>query len=243
MKISPPVKVAGLCLLGALFAWFMGVDNEGASKHHAGKEAAKVEALSEGELHLAAPAGEHRRVVSRTEDVSARLQAWNQAAGWSAATAGGRSGVPQLNFSKAALGWELQLKEVIARVGGGTGAAKAILELLSYLPEEALETATEQALERLSNADWRGVAQPILANAQTHGRVLSVLFADLMERPKEVSLPVLSQLAKDASHPFTSFALDNLKLLLGEDFKLENASLEPAFEAGQGASLPPIVPR
>jgi|GEM_PF-4860106 len=245
MKSSPPLKIAGLCLFGAVFVWFVRVDFKGESKKGAVGEAAKGEGLLVGELHSKGPAGESRAVVGgvAVEAGTARLEAWNQAAGLSAETIGGRNPMSQLNLSKGPLGWELQLKETIARAGAGTPAAKAILNLLAYLPEEALETATEQAMERLSNEDWRSAAQPILANAQTHGRVLSVLFADLMERPKEVSLPALSQLANHAVHPLASFALDNLKLLLGDDFKLQSASLEPVLEVGQGVSLPPIAPR
>ncbi len=245
MRSSLPLKIAGLCLFGAAFVWFVRVDFKGESKQGAVGEAAKGEGLSEEELHSKGPAGESRAMVGgvAVEAGTARLEAWNQAAGLSAETIGGRNPMSQLNFSKGPLGWELQLKETIARAGEGTPAAKAILSLLAYLPEEALETATEQAMERLSNSDWRSAAQPILANAQTHGRVLSVLFADLMERPKEISLPVLSQLANNAVHPLATFALDNLKLLIGDDFKLENASLEPVLEVGQGVSLPPIAPR
>jgi len=246
MRSSPPLKIAGLCLFGAVFVWFVRVDFKGESKKGAVGEAAKGEGLTEGELHSKGPAVEFRAVVGGVAvgAGTARLEAWNHAlAGLPAETIGGRSPLSQLNFSKGPLGWELQLKETISRAGAGTPAAKAILNLLAYLPEEALETATEQAMERLSNEDWRSAAQPILANAQTHGRVLSVLFADLMERPREVSLPVLSQLANHAVHPLASFALDNLKLFLGDDFKLQSASLEPVLEVGQGVSLPPIAPR
>jgi hypothetical protein len=130
----------------------------------------------------------------------------------------GSGALAGVNFQKGTLSWELQLESVKRGVAAGVPTAKAVFALLPYLPEEALQTVTEEALSHLPDAAWTSVALPVLANSQTHGRVLSTLFADLMERPQEVSVPALNQVARDFSHPFSSFALDNLKLLLGEEF-------------------------
>jgi len=148
-----------------------------------------------------------------------------------------------LQFGKGPLPWEMQIKAVTAQAPDGTAAAKAILGLLAYLPEEALETAVEQAMNRLPDKTWRDVALPFLLNPQAHGRVLSALFADLMERPDEVSLPSLRQVAGMPSHPLEPFALDNLRLLLGEDFKLDAQNWEALLQARKDAGLPPRVPR
>ena len=113
--------------------------------------------------------------------------------------------------------WEQQLSTTIAKAPDRTSAARAVFNLLPLLPEEALESATEQALEKLPDSKYKTVALPILLNPQTHGRVLSILFADLMERPDPIALPTLLQLTKDSSHPFSPFAMENLQLLLGED--------------------------
>ncbi len=149
---------------------------------------------------------------------------------------------PKISFSSGPLGWELQLKEARTKAADGTSAAKAIFSMLSYLPEEALETAVEQALEKLPDKAWATTAGPVLANPNSHMQVLSVLFADLMERPKTVSLPALAGLAKDPSHPFTTFAFDNLKLFLGEDLKLAGPEIDAAIEANDNAKTPPSNP-
>lgn len=149
---------------------------------------------------------------------------------------------PKIAFSSGPLGWELQLKEARNKAVDGTSAAVAIFRMLSYLPEEALETAVEQALEKLPDKAWAATAGPFLANPASHVRVLSVLFADLMERPQAISLPALAGLAKDPSHPFTSFAFDNLRLFLGEDLKLadlpSNATLEQKGDANPSTPNP-----
>jgi hypothetical protein len=145
---------------------------------------------------------------------------------------------PQIAFSSGPLGWELQLKEARDKAGDGASAASAILRMLSYLPEEALETAVEQALEKLPDNAWAATAGPFLANPVSHVRVLSVLFADLMERPQAVSLPALAGLAKDPSHPFASFAFDNLRLFLGEDLKLADLSSDAPIAPKENANPP-----
>ena len=153
---------------------------------------------------------------------------------------------PQIAFSSGPLGWELQLKEARSKAGDGASAASAILRMLSYLPEEALETAVEQALEKLPDKEWAATAGPFLANPASHVRVLSVLFADLMERPQAVSLPALAGLAKDPSHPFASFAFDNLRLFLGEDLKLADLSADAPIAPKENSNPPvqnPEVPQ
>ena len=149
---------------------------------------------------------------------------------------------PKIAFTSGPLGWELQLKEARSKATDGTSAAVAILRMLSYLPEEALETAVEQALQNLPDKSWAATAGPFLVNPASHVRVLSVLFADLMERPQPVSLPLLARIAKDPSHPFTSFAFDNLRLFLGEDLKLADLTSGLPIEQKENAVPPAPSP-
>lgn len=134
--------------------------------------------------------------------------------------------IPGLQWNAAPLSWERQISEVKARTSDPTSAAQAILGLLSYLPEEALETAVQEAMTMLPDEGWRRIALPLLLNPQTHGRVQSVLLADLMERPKTIFLPSLLDVAGTPAHPLADFALDDLRLFLGENFKLGDATIE-----------------
>ena len=47
---------------------------------------------------------------------------------------------------------------------------------------------------------------------------MSVLFADLMERPDSIALPALLAIARQPAHPYAATALDNLRLLLGANY-------------------------
>lgn len=142
---------------------------------------------------------------------------------------------PPLELSTGMLPWETQIVEAIKRGSDPKGKAREILALVPRLPEEALATATEQAVERLPDADYAATVLPVLTNPQTHGQVLSVLFADLMERPDAITLPALLTLAQNPAHPFAAPALDNLRLLLrgefGTDWKKWTNAVENALLA------------
>lgn len=116
------------------------------------------------------------------------------------------------------LAWERQIAEAAARGRDAKSKAREILALLPRLPEEAFTSAAEQAIERLPDADYAAIALPVLSDPQSHAQVMSVLFADLMERPDAITLPALLTIAQDPAHPFSPAALDNLRLLLRADF-------------------------
>ena len=113
--------------------------------------------------------------------------------------------------------WEQQLAGKLSRLKP-MEKARAIFALLPTLPESALATATEVAVEKLPDADYPSTALPVVTNPETHGQVLSVLFADLLERPDAITLPALLTIAKNPDHPFAPSALDDLRLLLNADY-------------------------
>ena len=141
---------------------------------------------------------------------------------------------PRLELARGKLPWEEKI-EGVTGAGDLNDAVKArrLLAMLPALPEQALTAAAEEAVKRLPDADYNAVALPLVANPQTHGRVESVLFADLMERPDAITLPVLLRIAQIPNHPYARFAHDNLDLLLGEDYGAD----WPKWEAAVRKSL------
>ena len=123
---------------------------------------------------------------------------------------------PALPLDMAPPTWELEFAEKLSRLKP-TERARAIFALLPSLPESALATAAEQAVEKLPDADYPATALPVVTNPETHGQILSVLFADLLERPDAITLPALLSIARNPAHPFAPSALDDLRLLLNAD--------------------------
>jgi hypothetical protein len=124
---------------------------------------------------------------------------------------------PELDLGAAALPWERQIGAVTAAQLSNPAKARMLLAMLPSLPEEALETSAREAADRLPDKDYSEI-QGILLNPRTHGAVLSVFMADLLERPDSIALPVLLAIAQSPDHPYATAARDDLELLLGRDF-------------------------
>lgn len=125
--------------------------------------------------------------------------------------------LPALALHKGELPWERRLREITDNNAiTESNKARLILELLPGLPVEGRQPATEEALRRLPGEDYR-FAQAVLLNPSTYPPALAVLWADLMERPEQVSLPTLLQVARNSAHPYAPYAVENLELLLGQN--------------------------
>ena len=140
---------------------------------------------------------------------------------------------PPLALSTGALAWEQQLADA-ATGHDATGKARALFALLDRLPEEALAATAEQAVAQLPDKDYATTALPLVTDAKTHGQVLTVLFADLMERPDAIALPALLTIARNEAHPYSPPALDNLRLLLRADHATDWAKWESAVREATG---------
>lgn len=150
-----------------------------------------------------------------------------------------RGDAPRLELTRGKLGWEEKIEAVLSASDlTETAKARQLFTMLPVLPEHALTTAAEEAIRRVPETDYGSVALPVVANPQTHGLVLSVLFADLMERPDATALPALLRLAQTPQHPYAPYALDNLNLLLDRDFGTD----WPKWDAAIRQTLVPTKP-
>ncbi len=125
---------------------------------------------------------------------------------------------PPLALDRGAPEWEARIA-LVTRNGAldDAGKAKALLAMLDSLPPEALDDAAREAGERLPDSAYASASVRLL-NPQTHGRVLGVLFADLLERPDAIALPTLLAIAENPAHPFSAQARENLELLLRKNY-------------------------
>jgi hypothetical protein len=124
---------------------------------------------------------------------------------------------PVLHLDPVAPGAGSEITERLARLAPADRARTAFA-MLPALPPGALASVTTQAVEELPDSDYTATVLPVITNPSTHGQVLSVLFADLLERPDAVALPALLRIARTSDHPFAPSALDDLRLLLSADY-------------------------
>jgi hypothetical protein len=126
---------------------------------------------------------------------------------------------PVLPLVRDAISWDSQIKAMTDRTDvTDTEKARALVRMMPSLPEEVLGRAAEEAASRIADRDYEAILRPTVVNPETHGRAMAALFADLMERPDEITLPTLLTIARNPAHPHASSASDNLRLLLGHDF-------------------------
>ena len=126
---------------------------------------------------------------------------------------------PKLEFSQGKLAWEEKIERVtLAEDLSDSAKARQLLAIIAVLPEHGMQTAAEEAVKRITDADYNSIALPVVTNPQTHGLVEGVLFEDLMDRPRAITLPALLRIARIPNHPYAKHALDNLDLLIGENF-------------------------
>jgi hypothetical protein len=130
----------------------------------------------------------------------------------------GETLLPALPLQAGELPWEATLRQVMNTPGlTDSQVGKRLLDLLPTLPVQARATATEEAITRISNADYSQVI-PTLTNPQTHSLTHAVLLTDLMARPDSIRLPVLLQIARTPQHPLAEPARDNLDGLMGQNY-------------------------
>ena len=131
-----------------------------------------------------------------------------------------------LELQRGVLPWEERINSILSTTRlSDSLKARILLGGLRGLPEEGLQKASQEAIDRLSDRDYAIVAG-ILIDPRTHGMVQSVLFADLLERPDGITLPTLLAIARNTDHPLATSARDNLELLLGKRFENDWAKWE-----------------
>ena len=151
---------------------------------------------------------------------------------------GGPALLPPLPLQRGELPWEARIRAVLERADLAEPAkSRLLLEMVPLLPVEGRETATEEAVKRLPDNEYR-IAQPAIKNPATYGLALSVLFADLMERPAQIKLPTLLEIARTPQHPFAASARDNLQLILGADFGTDWYRWDAAVRTAMSAEKP-----
>lgn len=127
---------------------------------------------------------------------------------------------------------EKKIDEVTQRADLSDAAkAQLLIRMLPGLPPEVLARAAEEAATRLPDADYTAALRPTLVNPQTHGMTMSVLFADLMQRPEAIALPILAAIAQVPEHPYAQHAQENLQFLLKQDFGGDWAKWNEAIRA------------
>lgn len=95
--------------------------------------------------------------------------------------------------------------------------ARDLHELVKKLNGEAQVNASQHLINLTSDEDY-GLIAGFLVDPKTNPEVLDVLFSDLMNRNRELQMPLFMNILKNSQHPQNQEVRDVLSILAGEDF-------------------------
>jgi hypothetical protein len=117
----------------------------------------------------------------------------------------------------ASTNWEDNIDSIVGSDDDDTNKVKQLFALFPKLPPDG----QEEAVQHLSNlVDDTNYAQlgALMKNDSLSEGVLDELLADLLNRPNNLKLPMLLDVAQDPNNAKSAEAKDLLELYLGEDY-------------------------
>jgi hypothetical protein len=102
-----------------------------------------------------------------------------------------------------------------------------LLSLLPNLPEDGQVEAAQHLSNLLSDEDFN-LLGPTLTNAAVAEAVLDVLMTDVLNRPNNLKLPALLEVARIPGHPKASEARDILEIFVDDNFGEDWAAWQAA---------------
>jgi hypothetical protein len=116
----------------------------------------------------------------------------------------------------ATLDWANRVDAARAIEEGDAEKSVRLLAMYPTLPPEGQDEIAPELAVLTPDSSYHALAG-MLTDFRTPEPVLDVLFTDLLNRPPEIQLPTLLDLARSPQHPKATDALDILGLQLGED--------------------------
>jgi hypothetical protein len=113
--------------------------------------------------------------------------------------------------------WEDKIDDIVGSDEADTNKVKQLFALFPTLPADGQEEVV-QHLSNLVEDDNYGPLGDLLKNAKLPEGVLDELLADVLNRPNNLKLPLLLDVASNSDHAKKDEAKDLLELYLGDDY-------------------------
>ena len=112
--------------------------------------------------------------------------------------------------------WEIAINNLLDSDDENDKVAAALAALVPSLPLEGQVEAVQHMVNLLDDERYE-LARNMLLNPALHPSLREVVFADALDRPNTVKLPVLLALLGSPGHPLRPEAHSNLQVLIGSD--------------------------
>ncbi len=113
--------------------------------------------------------------------------------------------------------WEDRLDDILGSDAKEKTKAGQLLVLLPKTPPDGQEQVAQHLTNLVEDDDYASLAA-YLTNSSFPETVLDVLFQDVLNRPNQVKLPLLLELAKNSEHAKSAEAREMLELFLDENY-------------------------
>ncbi len=113
--------------------------------------------------------------------------------------------------------WEQKIDDALASGKDEAETAKTILGMFPKMPPEGQISAAQHIVNLLADEDFGSFAGN-LTNSAVSTDVHEIIFADLLNRPNKIKLPMLLEVARNGKPEQVTEAKDFLEVFVGEDF-------------------------
>ena len=112
---------------------------------------------------------------------------------------------------------DLKIDEILRSNKETPAMARDLHELVKKLNSEAQVNASRHLVNLTSDEDY-GLIAGYLVDAKMNPDVIEVLFSDLMNRKRELQLPLFMNILRNAQHPQNEQVRNVMTILAGQDF-------------------------
>jgi hypothetical protein len=114
--------------------------------------------------------------------------------------------------------FEAKIEEILGSKDEPAEQGRKLFALFGHLPAETQAETAQHIANLLADEDYQPFGMQ-LADTNTASAVQDVIFADLLNRPNNVKLPLLLEVAKTPDHPKATEAKEMLQLYLETDYR------------------------
>lgn len=118
---------------------------------------------------------------------------------------------------------DMMIDEIIRSNKEIPAMARDLHELVRKLNSEAQVNASRHLVNLTSDEDY-GLISSFLVDAKMNPEVIEVLFADLMNRKRELQMPLFMNILRNPQHPQNEQVRNVMTVLAGQDFGQDYAA-------------------
>jgi len=196
--------IAAIAIIGTIMRWGKGGGNSVGSQTNDEQTVQTPEGAERGSTSAA------KQIVRITPPIQPRR-------GPTVAGATNENPMPPNATAGIIADWDEKVNDILGPEGDEKEKSKKLIDLFPHLPPEGQEEVAHHLSNLVADEDYAPLSN-FVTNSALPEAVLDVFVEDVFNRPNNIKLPLLLDIAQDPQHPRAGEAKDVLELFLEEDF-------------------------